>query len=80
MAMLKIKKGDTVKVIAGKDCNAEGKVVFDHIALLHNAAWCCVFNGRNYDIAHMRISSRRTAHDTDAQKFLCTGVISDLEI
>jgi len=25
--MLKIKKGDTVKVIAGKDCNAEGKVV-----------------------------------------------------
>ena len=27
MAMLKIKKGDTVKVIAGKDCNAEGKVV-----------------------------------------------------
>lgn len=27
MATLKIKKGDTVKVIAGKDCNAEGKVV-----------------------------------------------------
>ena len=27
MSMLKIKKGDTVKVIAGKDCNAEGKVV-----------------------------------------------------
>ena len=27
MAMLKIRKGDTVKVIAGKDCNAEGKVV-----------------------------------------------------
>ena len=25
--MLKIKKGDTVKVIAGKDCNAEGKVI-----------------------------------------------------
>ena len=25
--MMKIKKGDTVKVIAGKDCNAEGKVV-----------------------------------------------------
>ena len=27
MAMLKIRKGDTVKVIAGRDCNAEGKVV-----------------------------------------------------
>ena len=27
MSTLKIKKGDTVKVIAGKDCNAEGKVV-----------------------------------------------------
>ena len=27
MATMKIKKGDTVKVIAGKDCNAEGKVV-----------------------------------------------------
>ena len=27
MATLKIKKGDTVKVIAGRDCNAEGKVV-----------------------------------------------------
>ena len=27
MATLKIKKGDTVKVITGKDCNAEGKVV-----------------------------------------------------
>ena len=27
MSMLKIKKGDTVKVIAGKDCNAEGKVI-----------------------------------------------------
>ena len=27
MATLKIKKGDTVKVIAGKDCNAEGKVI-----------------------------------------------------
>jgi len=27
MSMLKIKKGDTVKVIAGKDCNAEGKVL-----------------------------------------------------
>ncbi len=24
---MKIKKGDTVKVIAGKDCNAEGKVI-----------------------------------------------------
>lgn len=27
MSMLKIKKGDTVKVIAGKDNNAEGKVL-----------------------------------------------------
>ncbi|MDR0221184.1 MAG: 50S ribosomal protein L24 [Lachnospiraceae bacterium] len=27
MAMLKIKKGDTVKVIAGKDKNEEGKVL-----------------------------------------------------
>ena len=27
MATMKIKKGDTVKVIAGKDCNAEGKVI-----------------------------------------------------
>ena len=27
MSMLKIKKGDTVKVIAGKDRDAEGKVV-----------------------------------------------------
>jgi len=27
MSTLKIKKGDTVKVIAGKDCNAEGKVI-----------------------------------------------------
>ena len=27
MSMLKIRKGDTVKVIAGKDCNAEGKVL-----------------------------------------------------
>ena len=27
MATLKIKKGDTVKVIAGKDTNAEGKVL-----------------------------------------------------
>lgn len=27
MSMMKIKKGDTVKVIAGKDCNAEGKVI-----------------------------------------------------
>ena len=27
MASLKIKKGDTVKVIAGKDCNTEGKVI-----------------------------------------------------
>ena len=27
MSMMKIKKGDTVKVIAGRDCNAEGKVI-----------------------------------------------------
>ena len=27
MSTLKIKKGDTVKVIAGKDCNTEGKVI-----------------------------------------------------
>ena len=27
MSTLKIKKGDTVKVIAGKDCNTEGKVL-----------------------------------------------------
>ena len=27
MAMLKIKKGDTVKVIAGKDKDKEGKVI-----------------------------------------------------
>ena len=27
MSMLKIKKGDTVKVIAGKDKDAEGKVI-----------------------------------------------------
>ena len=27
MSMLKIKKGDTVKGIAGKDCNTEGKVI-----------------------------------------------------
>ena len=27
MSMLKIKKGDTVKVIAGKDNNTEGKVI-----------------------------------------------------
>ncbi|MCR5154206.1 MAG: 50S ribosomal protein L24 [Lachnospiraceae bacterium] len=27
MSMLKIKKGDTVKVIAGKDKNKEGKVI-----------------------------------------------------
>lgn len=27
MAMTKIKKGDTVKVIAGKDLGAEGKVL-----------------------------------------------------
>lgn len=27
MATMKIKKGDTVKVIAGKDCNTEGKVI-----------------------------------------------------
>lgn len=27
MATLKIKKGDTVKVIAGKDANTEGKVI-----------------------------------------------------
>ena len=27
MSSLKIKKGDTVKVIAGKDCNTEGKVI-----------------------------------------------------
>ena len=27
MSMLKIKKGDTVRVIAGKDRDAEGKVV-----------------------------------------------------
>ena len=27
MSALKIKKGDTVKVIAGKDSNAEGKVI-----------------------------------------------------
>ena len=27
MSMLKIKKGDTVKVIAGKDKDKEGKVV-----------------------------------------------------
>ena len=27
MSTLKIKKGDTVKVIAGKDSNAEGKVI-----------------------------------------------------
>ena len=31
MAMLKIKKGDTVKVIAGKDKDKEGKVIaVDH--------------------------------------------------
>lgn len=28
MSTMKIKKGDTVKVIAGKDNNAEGKVLF----------------------------------------------------
>ena len=27
MSTMKIKKGDTVKVIAGKDCGAEGKVI-----------------------------------------------------
>lgn len=27
MSTMKIKKGDTVKVIAGKDCGAEGKVL-----------------------------------------------------
>ena len=27
MSSLKIRKGDTVKVIAGKDCNSEGKVI-----------------------------------------------------
>lgn len=27
MSSLKIKKGDTVKVITGKDCNTEGKVL-----------------------------------------------------
>ena len=27
MSAMKIKRGDTVKVIAGKDCNAEGKVL-----------------------------------------------------
>jgi large subunit ribosomal protein L24 len=27
MSTFKIKKGDTVKVIAGKDCNTEGKVI-----------------------------------------------------
>nr|WP_296484853.1 50S ribosomal protein L24 [uncultured Acetatifactor sp.] len=27
MSAMKIKRGDTVKVIAGKDCNAEGKVI-----------------------------------------------------
>ena len=27
MSTMKIKKGDTVKVIAGKDCNTEGKVL-----------------------------------------------------
>ena len=27
MSTMKIKKGDTVKVIAGKDCNTEGKVI-----------------------------------------------------
>ena len=27
MSSMKIKNGDTVKVIAGKDCNTEGKVI-----------------------------------------------------
>ena len=27
MSAVRIKKGDTVKVIAGKDCNTEGKVI-----------------------------------------------------
>ena len=31
MSMLKIKKGDTVKVIAGKDKGKEGKVIDDFL-------------------------------------------------
>ena len=42
MAMLKIKKGDTVKVIAGKDKDKEGKVtsIFSSSSFLANlSAW-----------------------------------------
>ena len=34
MSMLKIKKGDTVKVIAGKDKDKEGKVVVEGVNML----------------------------------------------
>ena len=35
MATMKIKKGDLVKVIAGKDINNEGKVIAVNLSLIH---------------------------------------------
>ena len=45
MAMLKIKKGDTVKVIAGKDKDKEGKV----ISVDRPQEWPCAGRRREYD-------------------------------
>ena len=45
MSTMKIKKGDTVKVIAGKDLGTEGKVlsvdVKNHKVLVEGVKRCC---------------------------------------
>src|SRR5699024_5797848 len=45
------------------------------ISFFHNAAWCCIFNSRNDDIADACISSCRTAKYADAQKLFSTCVV-----
>ena len=50
----------------------------NNFALLYNATGCCLFNGANHDITNTGIAASGTTENTDAHKFFCTGVVSDL--
>jgi len=50
---------------------------FHNVAFFNNAAGCCLFNGTNHDITDTGIATSGTTENTDAHKFLGTGVVGN---
>ena len=73
-------KTDIRTVIAAKTSARTYNDGLDYIAFFDGAARSCFLNGSNNDVANIGIPPAGAAKYTDTHKFLCTGIVGNLEV